>query len=63
MAYIFLIIVVSSQSMSMQVEPMQSMEQCRAALKAIDIAQVETDKTWTETLPNINNARCVEVKS
>lgn len=61
MTYIFLIIVVSSQSMSMQVEPMQSMEQCRAALKAIDIAQVETDKTWMETLPKINNARCVEV--
>lgn len=63
MTYIFLIIVVSSQSMSMQVEPMQNMEQCRAALKAIDIARVETDKTWTETLPRINNARCVEVKS
>lgn len=61
MAYVFLIIVVSSQSMSMQVEPMQSMEQCRAALKAIDIAQVENDKTWMETLPKINNARCVEV--
>ncbi|MCE9885164.1 hypothetical protein [Obesumbacterium proteus] len=63
MAYIFLIVVVSSQSMSMQIEPMQDMAQCQAALKAIDIAQKETSKTWTETIPSINNARCVEVKS
>lgn len=63
MAYIFLIVVVSSQSMNMQIEPMQDMAQCQAALKAIDIAQTETSKTWTETIPSINYARCVEVKS
>ncbi|BEM75695.1 hypothetical protein SME36J_51180 (plasmid) [Serratia marcescens] len=37
MTYIFLIIVVSSQSMSMQVQPMQDIAQCKAAIKAIDI--------------------------
>nr|WP_279079306.1 hypothetical protein [Hafnia alvei] len=63
MAYIFLIVVVSSRSMSMQIEPMQDMAQCQAALKAIDIAQTETSKTWSEIIPSINNARRVEVKS
>ena len=38
MAYIFLIFVISSQSSNMQVVPMQSMEQCKAAIKAMKVA-------------------------
>ncbi|CVB25543.1 hypothetical protein [Serratia marcescens] len=60
MTYIFLIIVVSSQSMNMQVQPMQSMEQCQAAIKSIDIAREQS--TWSENIPRINNIKCVEVK-
>lgn len=59
MAYIFLIIVVTSQSMNMQVQPMQSMEQCKAAIKSINIAREQS--TWRENIPRINNIKCVEV--
>lgn len=60
MTYIFLIIVVSSQSMSMQVQPMQSMDQCNSAIKAIDIAS--ENSAWFENIPRINQIKCVEVK-
>ena len=60
MTYIFLIIVVSSQSMSMQVQPMQDMAQCKAAIKAIDIASEQS--AWDEAIPRVNNIKCVEVK-
>ncbi|NLU17990.1 MAG: hypothetical protein GXW94_19890 [Serratia liquefaciens] len=60
MSYFFLIIVVSSQSMNMQVQPMQSMEQCQAAIKSIDIASEKS--TWSEAIPRVNNIKCVEVK-
>ncbi|CAI1103737.1 Uncharacterised protein [Serratia ficaria] len=60
MSYFFLIIVVSSQSMNMQVQPMQSMEQCQAAIKSIDIAREKS--TWSENIPRVNNIKCVEVK-
>lgn len=39
---------------------MQSMEQCRAAVTAIKIA--EEKRTWRDTSPNVNNLQCVEVK-
>ncbi|MCK6671533.1 hypothetical protein L8S96_06405 [Enterobacter roggenkampii] len=61
MSYFFLIMVISSQSMNMQVEPMESMEQCQAAIKAIDIA--DKQRSWNETSPRINNIKCLEVKS
>lgn len=61
MIHIFLIIVVSSQSMSMQVQPMQDMAQCKAAIKAIDI--VSENSAWFENMPRINQIKCVEVKS
>lgn len=60
MSYFFLIMVISSQSMNMQVEPMESMEQCQAAIKAINLA--DEQRSWTETSPSINNIKCVEVK-
>ncbi|MFN1146820.1 hypothetical protein [Serratia liquefaciens] len=60
MIHIFLIIVVSSQSMSMQVQPMQDMAQCKAAIKAIDIAREQS--SWGEAIPSVNNIKCVEVK-
>jgi len=60
MSYVFLIMVLSSQSMNMQVEPMESMEQCHAAIKALAIADQE--RSWNETSPNVNNIKCVEVK-
>lgn len=60
MSYFFLIMVISSQSMNMQVEPMESMEQCQAAIKAISLA--DDQRSWNETSPRINNIKCVEVK-
>lgn len=39
---------------------MQSMEQCRAAITAMKIA--EGERTWRDASPNINNLQCVEVK-
>ncbi|EKS5462318.1 hypothetical protein QB713_000549 [Escherichia coli] len=60
MSYFFLIMVISSQSMNMQVEPMESMEQCQAAIKAINLA--DEQRSWNETSPSINNIKCVEVK-
>lgn len=60
MSYIFLIIVISSQSSSMQVTPMQSMVQCEAAIKSIEI--VREQGSWSDYIPKINQAKCVEVK-
>lgn len=62
MSYVFLIMVLSSQSMSMsmQVEPMQSMKQCQAAIKALSIAGEQ--RSWSEISPRVNNIKCVEVK-
>lgn len=60
MSYVFLIMVLTSQSMNMQIEPMENMAQCQAALKALAIA--ERERSWNETSPRINNIKCVEVK-
>ena len=60
MSYIFLIIVISSQSSNMQVTPMQSMEQCEAAITSIDI--LRDQGSWSDYVPRINQAKCVEVK-
>ncbi|CNF19284.1 Uncharacterised protein [Yersinia frederiksenii] len=60
MSYIFLIIVISSQSSNMQVTPMQSMEQCEAAIKSIDI--LHDQGSWSDYVPRINQVKCVEVK-
>lgn len=60
MSYFFLIMVITSQSMNMQIEPMKSMEQCQAAIKAISLA--DEQRSWNEISPRINNIKCVEVK-
>lgn len=60
MPYFFLIFVITSNTSNMQVVPMQSMEQCRAAIKAMQIA--EEKRTWRDASPNVNNLQCVEVK-
>lgn len=60
MSYVFLIMVLTSQSMNMQVEPMENMDQCQAAIKALAIA--ERERSWNETSPRVNNIKCVEVK-
>lgn len=39
---------------------MQSMEQCKAAVTAMKIA--EEKRTWRDASPNVNNLQCVEVK-
>lgn len=59
MTYIFLIMVVQSGTTQMQIEPMQSIEQCQAAIKAIDIA--EERRSWSDISPRINNIHCIEV--
>lgn len=60
MSYFFLIFVITSNTSNMQVVPMQSMEQCRAAVMAMKIA--EEKRTWRDVSPNVNNLQCVEVK-
>lgn len=59
MPYFFLIFVISSQSSNMQVVPMQSMEQCNAAIKAMKIA--EDKRTWNDVSPYVDSVQCVEV--
>lgn len=39
---------------------MQSMEQCRAAVTVMKIA--EERRTWRDASPNVDNLQCVEVK-
>lgn len=39
---------------------MQSMEQCKAAIKAMQIA--EEKRTWHDASPNVSNLQCVEVR-
>lgn len=60
MPYFFLIFVISSQSSNMQVVPMQSMKQCKAAIKAMKIA--EDKRTWNDVSPDVDSVQCVEVK-
>lgn len=60
MPYFFLIFVISSHSSSMQVVPMQSMEQCKAAIKAMKVA--DDKRSWNEVSPYVDNIKCVEVK-
>ncbi|MFG0782449.1 hypothetical protein ACF8O5_18655 [Raoultella sp. TYF_8] len=59
MPYFFLIFVISSHSSNMQVVPMQSMEQCNAAIKAMKIA--EDKRTWNDVSPDVDSVQCVEV--
>lgn len=60
MSYFFLIFVITSNTSNMQVVPMQSMEQCRASITAMKIA--EENRTWSDASPNVDNLQCVEVK-
>lgn len=60
MTYVFLIMVLTSQSMNMQIEPMENMAQCQAAINALAIA--DRERSWNETSPRIDNIKCVEVK-
>ena len=60
MSYFFLIFVITSNTPNMQVVPMQSMEQCKAAIKAMQIA--DEKRTYRDASPNVNNLQCVEVK-
>ncbi|WP_109223615.1 hypothetical protein [Klebsiella pneumoniae] len=59
MPYFFLIFVISSNTSNMQVVPMQSMEQCNAAIKAMKIA--EDKRTWNDVSPDVDSMQCVEV--
>ena len=60
MPYFFLIFVISSQSSNMQVVPMQSMEQCKAAIQAMKVA--DDKRSWDDVSPSVDNIQCVEVK-
>ncbi|HEL4076741.1 TPA: hypothetical protein UM230_002399 [Klebsiella pneumoniae] len=60
MPYFFLIFVISSNTSNMQVVPMQGMEQCKAAIKAMKIA--EDKRTWNDVSPDVDSVQCVEVK-
>ncbi|AXW87800.1 hypothetical protein AU509_12005 [Lonsdalea britannica] len=60
MTYFFMVMVLSSQSMNMQIAPMESMEQCQAAIKATEVASDQ--RSWSETSPRVNNIKCVEVE-
>lgn len=60
MTYVFLIMVLFSNTSNMQIEPMESMEQCQAAITAVKVAR--DTKSWTDQLPRLNYAKCVEIK-
>lgn len=60
MPYFFLIFVISSNTSNMQVVPMQSMEQCKAAIKAMKVA--DDRRAWSDISPHVDNTQCVEVK-
>lgn len=60
MTYFFLIFVISSHSSNMQVVPMQSIEQCRSAIKAMEIA--DDKRSWSDVSPHVDNIQCIEVK-
>ncbi|WP_270735189.1 hypothetical protein [Leclercia adecarboxylata] len=60
MSYVFLIMVITSNSSNMQIEPMESMEQCQAAIQAIGIANEQ--RTWRDVKPRVDNVKCIEVK-
>ena len=61
MTYIFLIMVIHSNASNLQLETMESMDQCRAAIKSISAAQDKA--SWSETLPRVGFIDCIEVKS
>ncbi|WP_049141300.1 hypothetical protein [Klebsiella michiganensis] len=60
MPYFFLIFVISSNASNMQVVPMQSMEQCKAAVKAMKVA--DDRRAWSDISLHVDNIQCVEVK-
>ena len=60
MPYFFLIFVISSNTSNMQVVPIQSMEQCKAAIKAMKVA--DDKRSWDDVSPSVDNIQCVEVK-
>ncbi|WJZ70051.1 hypothetical protein [Pantoea phage PA-1] len=60
MSYIFLIIVISSNTSNQQIIPMDSMQQCNAALKALELVK-EKRTGWNDFSPRVDNAHCVEV--
>lgn len=59
MTYIFLILVISSNTSNQQIIPMQSMAQCEAAKIALHMA--EEKRSWRDVSPRINNVQCIEV--
>ncbi|WP_417650003.1 hypothetical protein [Klebsiella quasipneumoniae] len=59
MPYFFLIFVISSNTSNMQVVPMQSMEQCKAAIQAMKVA--DDKRSWDDVSPSVDNIQCVEV--
>lgn len=58
MSYVFLIMVIYS-SKDMHVVPMESAQQCQAAVEAINIA--EKERSWVDMSPVVDNVKCVEV--
>ncbi len=60
MNYIFLIVVMVSGSSNQQIIPMDTIEQCNAALKAMEIVH-EKRSGWRGD-PKVDNANCIEVK-
>lgn len=57
--YVFLLIIMGSQSPIMQITPMEDMSQCHAAIKAMNKA--EKDRSWIDTSARIHSVQCVEV--
>lgn len=59
MIYVFLIMAINSNTSNMQVEPMEDLKQCRAAIDAIKIADGKS--SWGNTLPRVGFIDCIEV--
>lgn len=59
MTYIFLIFVINSNTSNQQLVPMESMQQCNAAIQAL--RKVRDVRSWSDTDPRMDNAYCIEV--
>ena len=60
MNFIFLIVVMSSNTANQQLIPMDTMQQCKAAIRAMELVK-EKRTGWNDYSPRVDNAHCIEV--
>lgn len=60
MNFIFLIVVMSSNTAIQKLIPMKSMQQCKASFQAMELVK-EKRTGWNEYSPRVDSAHCIEV--